>query len=168
MAIGRQCYSRARANKGLRDSGSTLVASTTVSLPAARRLAAIKCSTANASLLAPWSFSSSETRPRQKSDESTSVGLKCLRAKVDLPEPEAPMSATRESSGMTIFIAVALRKHPFVSAYPQRDRLALWEESVQCSRSVPPPWWTTFEIRRESTRSDDPCGEFSRRARFRT
>ncbi len=51
--------------------------------------AAMKCSTSKASSVADWSFSSSETRPRQQSDERTSVGLKCLRANVDLPEPDA-------------------------------------------------------------------------------
>ena len=38
----------------------------------------MKCSTSKASSVAAWSFSSSETRPRQKSDERTSVGLKCV------------------------------------------------------------------------------------------
>ena len=37
--------------------------------------------------VAAWSFSSSLTSPRQKSDERTSVGRKCFAAKVDLPEP---------------------------------------------------------------------------------
>src|SRR6185295_18256299 len=44
--------------------------------------------------------SSSLTRPRQKSDEITSVALKCLRAKELLPEPDAPISTTSESSGI--------------------------------------------------------------------
>ena len=39
-----------------RAAGWTLVASTTVSLPAARRLPAMKCSTSKASLVADWSF----------------------------------------------------------------------------------------------------------------
>jgi hypothetical protein len=43
-------------------------------------------------------------RSRQKSDESTSVGLKCFRAKVDFPQPEGPMSITSESSGTVSFI----------------------------------------------------------------
>ena len=50
----------------------------------------MKCRSSNASLVAAWSFSSSETSPRQKSDESTSVGRKCVRANVDFPEPDAP------------------------------------------------------------------------------
>ena len=62
----------------LRASGCTLVASTTVSRPAASRLPTMKCSSSNASAVADWSFSSSATRPRQKSDEITSVGLKSL------------------------------------------------------------------------------------------
>ena len=87
------------ATSGLRASGCTFVASTTVSRPAASRLPAMKCSTSKASLVAAWSFSSSETRPRQKSDDSTSVGLKCLRAKVDLPEPDGPIRTTSDKFG---------------------------------------------------------------------
>ncbi len=63
-------------------------------------------STSNASLVADWSFSSSATRPRQKSEEITSVGLKCARAKVDLPEPVTPTSTTRLSSGMLSAVMV--------------------------------------------------------------
>ena len=35
---------------------------------------------------------------------TTSVGLKCLEAKEDFPDPVGPISATRHSSGMAIFI----------------------------------------------------------------
>jgi len=43
---------------------------------------------------------------------STSVGLKCLRANVDLPDPEGPMRTTRESSGiMQIDGAIYLTLH---------------------------------------------------------
>jgi len=41
-----------------------------------------------------------ETRPRQKSDESTSVGAKFVRANVLLPEPEQPTITTSESFGI--------------------------------------------------------------------
>jgi hypothetical protein len=88
----------------LRASGWTLVASITVSLPAASRLAAMKCRTAKASLVAAWSFSSSDTRPRQTSLEITSVPRKCRRAKVDLPEPLAPTSTTRLSAGTPMVV----------------------------------------------------------------
>src|SRR5262245_48646148 len=77
----------------------------TVSLSAARRLAATRWSTSKASLLAAWLDSSSETRPRKKSEDRISVALKCWRAKVDLPLPEGPMRRTRANSGMEIFIA---------------------------------------------------------------
>src|SRR5258708_31779536 len=63
----------------------------------------MKCSTSKASTVADWSFSSSLTSPRQKSDEMTSVGRKTRRAKVDLPEPDGPINTTSESSGMVIF-----------------------------------------------------------------
>ena len=68
----------------------------------AMRLAAMKCRTANASWVAAWSFSSSETRPRQKSDEMTSVGLKWVRANVDLPAPDGPTRTTSASSGIVM------------------------------------------------------------------
>ena len=58
------------------------------------------CSSSNACGVADWSFSSSATRPRQKSEEMTSVGRKCAAANVDLPEPQTPISTTRLSSGI--------------------------------------------------------------------
>jgi len=54
--------------------------------------------------VADWSFSSSATSARQASDDTTSVGLKCARAKVLLPAPDAPMSTTSERSGIESFI----------------------------------------------------------------
>ncbi len=52
----------------------------------------------------PWpsrsSFSSSLTSRRQKSDDSTSESLKWRVAKIDLPEPDTPTSATTQSSGI--------------------------------------------------------------------
>ena len=44
------------------------------------------------------------TMPRQASDERISVGLKCLRAKVLLPEPLGPIRTTRLSLGIDIFM----------------------------------------------------------------
>jgi hypothetical protein len=77
----------------------------TVKRPAASRLDAMQYSTSNASFVAAWSFSSSATKPRQKSEEITSVGRKCLRAKVDLPAPDGPISATSERFGsLMVFI----------------------------------------------------------------
>ena len=38
---------------------------------------------------------------RQRSDEMTSVGANQRAAKVDLPEPVAPTSTTREKSGIS-------------------------------------------------------------------
>lgn len=40
--------------------------------------------------------------PAEKSEDSTSVRAKCFAAKLDLPDPEIPMSTTRESSGISI------------------------------------------------------------------
>jgi hypothetical protein len=82
----------------------TFVASTTVSFIAVRRLAAMKCSSSNASFVAAWSFGSSDTAARHQSEERISVGLKCFAAKVDLPEPEAPTKSTSENSGSGMFI----------------------------------------------------------------
>ena len=45
--------------------------------------------------------------PRQASDERISVGWKCLRANVLLPEPLGPIRTTRESLGIVMFIDVA-------------------------------------------------------------
>ncbi len=117
IATGRQWNSRASATRGLRASGCTLVASTTVSFPSARRLRAMKCSTSNASFVTSRSFSSSETRPRHQSDDRTSVGLKCFRAKVDLPEPDGPTSTTSASSGI---FRLATAKHPHLRRRARR------------------------------------------------
>src|SRR6266581_8463758 len=90
---------------GLRASACTFVASITTSLPVASRLEAMKYSTSKASFVAAWLFSSSDTRPRQKSEERTSVGRKCFRAKLDLPDPEGPTRATTASSEIVSFIS---------------------------------------------------------------
>ena len=47
-----------------------------------------------------WLFSSSLTIARQASDDRTSVGRKCLRANVLLPDPLGPIRTTRDSLGM--------------------------------------------------------------------
>ena len=78
------------------------MASTTVKCPRASRFRAMKCSNSNASFVTVWSFSSSQTIPRQASDESISVGRKCLRANVLLPEPLGPMRMTKERLGMVM------------------------------------------------------------------
>ena len=100
IATGRTSCARASSIKGARDSACTLVASTTASRPRASRLPTTNCNTSNASRVAPWSFSSSDTRPRQKSDDTTSVALKCRRANDDLPAPLGPTNTTRDSSGI--------------------------------------------------------------------
>ena len=64
----------------------------------------MKCSTSKASFVTAWLFSSSLTIPRQASDDSTSVGRKCLRANVLLPEPLGPIRTTRDRLGMEIFM----------------------------------------------------------------
>ena len=100
---------------------------------AAAAATAISCRTANASSDAPWSFGSSATRPRQKSEEITSVGRKCCAANVLLPEPEAPISTTRHGSGRSIFIA---RTPPSASAARPRRPPARPAGSAPCSRSA--------------------------------
>jgi hypothetical protein len=64
----------------------------------------MKFSTSKAAAVAAWSFSSSLTSARQKSEEITSVGRKCRAANVDLPEPEMPISTTSDSSGILIWL----------------------------------------------------------------
>ena len=54
--------------------------------------------------MADWSFSSSETRERKKSEESTSVELKCCLARVDFPAPDGPTSRTTHHSGIRSFL----------------------------------------------------------------
>ena len=104
MATGRQSCSLANATRGLRAWVWTLVASMTVRRPARSRVAAMKLSRAKASGVAAWSVASSATIARQASEDTTSVGLKWLAAKEDLPDPLGPMRATRHSSGRLIFI----------------------------------------------------------------
>ncbi|GIH99641.1 hypothetical protein Pta02_16500 [Planobispora takensis] len=58
--------------------------------------------------MAAWSFSSSATRPRQKSEEMTWVGAKCLRAKVDFPLPDTPTSTTSDMAGTAISVIRSL------------------------------------------------------------
>ena len=101
----RQSCSLATLTSELRASRCTLVASMTVRRPARRRFAAMKLSSSKASGVAVWSLGSSATIALQTSEETTSVGLKCREAKWDFPDPVRPMSATRDSSGMVIFIA---------------------------------------------------------------
>ena len=87
-------------DSGARASLCTLVASMTASRPRARRFAAMKCSTSNASRVAVWSFSSSLTSARHASEPITSLGRKCLRANVLFPAPLGPISTTRQSLGI--------------------------------------------------------------------
>jgi hypothetical protein len=101
-ATGKRSCCLASSTSGPRASRCTFVASTTVKRGCASRRPAMKCRTANASSEALWSFSSSAIRPRQKSDEITSVGAKCRRANELLPEPEGPIRTTRLGSGRSI------------------------------------------------------------------
>src|SRR5262249_54355446 len=136
MATGRTSCSCATLSSSLRLSCCTLVASITVSRPAASRLVAMKCKTSKASRLADWSFSSSATSPRQKSLEITSVGAKCARANVDFPEPLAPMSTTRLSPGTSItrpptagwLAAAALGSRSLVTRHLPKPRLPTSED----------------------------------------
>jgi hypothetical protein len=79
-----------------------LVASITASLRFFNRLPATSRTRSKASALTPWSVSSSDTKPRAQSDEITSVGRKCLAAKVDFPEPVEPISTIRAKSGISM------------------------------------------------------------------
>src|SRR5205085_4285210 len=72
--------------------------------------------------VADWSFSSSATRPRQKSLETTSVGLKCVRAKVDLPLPEMPTRTTRPMAGTVITVRSGDSGDSVICRPPGEDR----------------------------------------------
>ncbi len=62
----------------------------------------MRARSSKAARVADWSAGSSATIARSASDETTSVDSKWRAAKVDLPEPEAPTSTTRASSGRTM------------------------------------------------------------------
>ena len=62
----------------------------------------MKCRTSKASLGHRLVVLVVADHPRQASEESTSVGGKCFRAKVLLPEPLGPMRMTRERLGILI------------------------------------------------------------------
>src|SRR6185369_15630017 len=71
-----------------------------------------------------WLFSSSDTSARQKSDERISVGLNCLRANVDFPQPDGPIRTTSDNSGIVMVLigwfltqAQSLRKGTKRSAF---------------------------------------------------
>ncbi len=89
-------------------------------LARASRLRAMKCSSSKASGVAAWLFSSSDTRPRQTSDDRISVGLKCRRANVLLPEPDTPTRTTRESSGI---VERHRAEHPHLRRRPEGRHL---------------------------------------------
>src|SRR5258708_38908132 len=120
---------------GLRASTCTFVASITTSLPVVSRFEAMKYRTSKASFVAAWLFSSSDTRPRQKSEESTSVGRKCFRAKLDLPDPEGPTSATTASSGIDSFIGES--KYPSVWGCPRLGLQVQLATSGRNSQTAP-------------------------------
>ena len=71
------CYLRASATSGLPRLGLDVGRVDHGERRRREPLADEMCSTSNASPVAVWSVSSSETRPRQRSDETTSVGRKC-------------------------------------------------------------------------------------------
>jgi len=152
IATGRQWCSLARATSGLRSSARTLVASTTVSRPAASRLPAMNRNTSNASPVADWSFSSSQTNPRQKSLLSTSVGRKCFRANVDFPDPLGPMRTTRESWG--IFTCMSLSLGLVSRAVTQVGQHAGWTVP---GRADPKGRSGRRDIRRRGDRGPDPA-----------
>jgi hypothetical protein len=54
--------------------------------------------------------------PRQVSDDMISVGLKCFRAKLDFPEPVAPISTTKANSGIFIFLSLDISSFYFNSS----------------------------------------------------
>src|SRR3984885_2850640 len=104
---------------GLRAPGCTLVASITVSRPAASRLAAMKFSTSKASAVADWSLLSSLTSPRQKSDEMTSVLAKCRAATVAFPDPVTPTRTTSDRAG-TLSTVIAGTPRAETGSRPRR------------------------------------------------
>src|SRR5438046_977014 len=72
---------------------------------------------------------------RHASEDRTSVGLKCRRANVLLPEPDTPTSTTRESSGRVSFMFYSFQTPPSAWARRVRDLLARRARSGLYSRS---------------------------------
>ena len=120
----------------------------------------MKCRTANASDVAAWSFSSSETRPRQKSEEMTSVALKCSRANVLLPEPgranEHNEAGVRERDPHRLNTAILRRRSDLIvdGAHGQVANSVTGDATRTPSAQAENP--------RASTRSDGPSGEAPR------
>src|SRR5438046_8122091 len=80
--------------------------------------------------------------PRQASDDSTSVGRKCLRANVVLPDPLGPIRTTRDRFGMEIFIIDSLPSQVWAAGSPLPElppALAfIWpRRSVDHSKAAP-------------------------------
>jgi hypothetical protein len=63
------------------------------------------------------------TSPRQKSDDRTSVGLKCFRANVDFPAPDGPTSTTSANSGIVITL-LKLNSFTLKNLLPQKAQKA--------------------------------------------
>ena len=153
-----------------RASGWTFVASTTVSRPPSSRLPVMKCKTSKAALVAAWSFSSSLTRPRQKSEEITSVGRKCFEANVDLPDPDTPTNVTRQSSG--ILTVVIGRTPPSAWGVRPRRQRGRWGRTSPRSRVVSRRPWPTTRIpvrvhsKRWSRWRSVPAGSVSKRTLY--
>ncbi|MDX6751698.1 hypothetical protein SH611_17975 [Geminicoccaceae bacterium 1502E] len=102
MATGRAWWRRASSTQPWRSAARTLVASITARRRFFSRAPAIARTSSNASAVTDWSVSSSATSARQRSEETISVGANQCAAKLDLPEPVAPISTTRQKSGSSI------------------------------------------------------------------
>src|SRR5436305_430146 len=107
-------------------------------------------------------------RPRHVSDERTSVGLKCARAKVDLPQPDGPISTIRESSGIVSFIRFASKKCTFAKVSLPAHLQGRGAENVQYSQSVSPLYAPNFEILPVSTQNGGHGAGMPLRVTFRT
>src|SRR5215472_18982800 len=93
-----------------------------------------------------------------------SVGRKCFFAKVLLPEPEAPIRTTRDSSGNVNFSLISLirlkdGRWPFALGHPVQYLLPQREETKPYSCDTKRRERPRTEIRRESTRNDGLCDE---------
>ena len=154
------------ATSGLRASALHVGGVDDVSRPAASRLAATKCSTSKASSVAAWSFSSSQTRARQKSEDSTSVGLKCLRANVTCPTRWGRPATTRLGSEIVDRHRV---NTPICVGGPTPGPPGRPAGSGPRSRTGPPrPSAQCPELARASTRSGGRGGGACRRAASRS
>ncbi len=110
-------------------------------------------------MVAAWLFSSSETSPRQASDEMISVGLKCLRAKVRLARARGADQHDQGELREIVDDVSSRRTPPSESATRRRRPPARWARTAPRSRTAPRQRSAQASNSAGSTRSGGPGAE---------